>query len=334
VVIDTRCNRPSGDVTVITVTSVAILGLGLIGGSLLRRLGSAHDVRGYDPDPGTRGAAAAAGFQVAASVASAATGADLVLLAAPLPAFPGLIEAVASHNPGSLVSDVASVKATPREMMRVHGGRLRYVGGHPMAGTERSGFEASDAHLFDGATWVLCLEEETPLPDWLAMAQLIAGLGCRVVPATAGEHDHAVAGISHLPHVLAAALAGAAGDDLARKLAAGSFRDGTRVAGTRPELTAAMCDSNRDALVAALDTALATLTDARDVLRAGESLRPFFSTGYDARQRWVGFGMGGERFTLDPAAGNLRTELLRLGRAGGHVDEVATHELHAWRPVP
>jgi prephenate dehydrogenase len=327
---------------VITVTSVAILGLGLIGGSLLRRLGPAHDVRGYDPDPATQAAAAAAGFQVAASVASAAAGVDLAILAAPLPAFPDLIAALtAVAGTGTVVTDVASVKAAPRELMRAHGPELRYVGGHPMAGTERSGFEASDAHLFDGATWVLCLEDDTALPDWLAVARLVAGLGCRVVPTTAGEHDRAVAGISHLPHVLAATLAGAAGDDLSRKLAAGSYRDGTRVAGTRPELTAAMCDSNREALAGALDRALATLTSARERLGRGESLLPLFEDGYAARRRWVGFGIGGDRLVLDTAAGTpaagtvgakLRTDLLDLGRAGGHLDGVADHELRAWRP--
>lgn len=315
------------------MTSVAILGLGLIGGSLLRRLGSAYDVRGYDPDPATRAAVAGAGFQATATMDAAVADADLVLLAAPLPAFPDLIEAVATHSPASLVSDVASVKVTPRQMMRAHGADLRYVGGHPMAGTERSGFEASDPHLFDGATWVLCLEDDTPLPDWLSVARLVAGLGCRVVPATADEHDRAVASISHLPHVLAAALAGAAADDLSRKLAAGSFRDGTRVAGTRPELTAAMCSSNREALTGALDGVLATLTRARDLLASGDSLLPFFTDGYDARQRWVGFGMGGERSILDPGGSDLRAELLRLGRAGGHLDEVANRELHAWRPA-
>jgi prephenate dehydrogenase len=315
---------------VITVTSVAILGLGLIGGSLLRRLGPTHDVRGYDPDLATRAAAAAAGFQAVTSVEAAVAGVEVVLLAAPLPAFPELIEVVAAANPGALVTDVASVKVTPLAMVPPG---MRYVGGHPMAGTERSGFEASDAHLFDGASWVLCLESDTPLEDWLAVARLVAELGCRVVPATAVEHDGAVARISHLPHVLAAALATANADDLARKLAAGSFRDGTRVAGTRPALTAAMCDSNREAVAVELDGALATLTRARDLLRAGESLLPLFEGGYAARQRWVGFGMGGERLVLDPARADLRAQLLALGRAGGHLDEIGERELLAWRPA-
>ncbi len=318
----------------ITVTSVAIVGLGLIGGSLLRRLGPSHDVRGYDADPATRAAAAEAGFRVAPTVEDAVAGAGLVLLAVPLPAFEELVPAVAkSAGPGTLVSDVASVKVAPREMMRVHAAGLRYVGGHPMAGSERSGFAAGDAHLFDGAPWLLCLDADTHLADWLELARLVAGLGCRVVPATAAEHDTAVARISHLPHVLAAALAGAATDDLSRKLAAGSFRDGTRVAGSRPELTAAMCDGNRDALADALDAVLARLAEARDALGRGDSLLPLFAEGYAARQRWVGSGMGGAEVILDAAAPTLREDLLRLGRSGGHLDEIGERRLHGWRPA-
>ena len=319
----------------ITVTAVAIVGLGLIGGSLLRRLGPYHDVRGYDLDPATRDAASQAGFGTAASLEEAVSGAGLVLLATPLPAFAELIPDLAKATaPGTLISDVASVKVTPRELMRTHAAGLRYVGGHPMAGTERSGFAAGDAHLFDGAPWVLCLDADTDLADWLELGRLVAGLGCRVVPATAEEHDVAVARISHLPHVLAAALAGSAGGELARKLAAGSFRDGTRVAGTRPELTAAMCDGNREALADALDAVLARLAEARDALRAGDSLLPLFAEGYAARQRWVRFGMGGTEVVLDPAAPTLRADLAGLGRSGGHLDEVGERALHGWRPGP
>jgi prephenate dehydrogenase len=322
-------------VTVITVTSVAIIGLGLIGGSLMRRLGPYHDVRGCDLDPATRHAAEQAGFSAATTLEDAVAGAALVLLATPLPAFAELIPQVAkAAGPGTLISDVASVKVSPRELIRAHATGLRYVGGHPMAGTERSGFAASDAHLFDGAPWVLCLDPDTGLADWLEVGRLVAGLGCRVVPATAEDHDVAVARISHLPHVLAAALAGSAAGELSRKLAAGSFRDGTRVAGTLPELTAAMCDGNRDALADALDAALARLTEARDALRGGNSLLPLFTEGYAARQRWVRFGMGGAEVVLDAAAPSLRADLTELGRAGGHLDEIGERVLHGWRPAP
>ena len=317
------------------MTSAAILGLGLIGGSLLRRLGTSHDVCGYDVDPAARTAAAEAGFRITGSVGEAVAGADLVFLAAPLPAFADLVRAVASSaRPRTMITDVTSVKVAPRELVRAHAAGLRYIGGHPMAGSERSGFAAGDAHLFDGAPWVLCLDPDTGLADWLVLARLLAGLGCRVVPVTAEEHDVAVARISHLPHLLAAGLAAAVDDDLARKLAAGSFRDGTRVAGSRPELTAAMCDGNRQALADALDGLLARLAEARDALRVGGSVLPLAAEGYAARHRWVGFGMGGTTVELDLRAPTLRDDLLGLGRAGGHLDELGKRTLRGWRPGP
>jgi len=121
---------------------------------------------------------------------------------------------------------------------------------HPMAGKESSGFLAGGPQLFDGCAWVLCLEPgDTDLTDWLTLAGLCTSLGARVVPVTAAEHDRAVAQISHVPHLLAAALSGVlAGNPLAGTLAAGSFRDGTRVAGSRPELIAAMCGGNAAAV--------------------------------------------------------------------------------------
>jgi prephenate dehydrogenase len=106
------------------------------------------------------------------------------------------------------------------------------------------------------------------------------------------------------------------------------------VAGTRPELTAAMCDGNRDALADALDGVLDRLAEARDALRGGGSLLPLFAEGHAARQRWVGFEMGGAEIVLDPAAPSLRAELTELGRSGGHLDEIGEHALHGWRPAP
>jgi prephenate dehydrogenase len=318
------------------VTSVAIIGLGLIGGSLLRRLAADRAVLGYDADPATRQAARDAGHAMTDDLPTAVAGADVVVLATPLPALPGLLPAVAAAiRPGALLTDVVSVKEPVRDMARALAPAVRFVGGHPMAGTERSGFAASDPNLFAGAPWVLCLERDTDLAGWLQLATLVTGLGCRVVPATAAEHDRAVARISHLPHLLAAALAiaGGQGGELALKLAAGSFRDGTRVAGTRPELTAAMCEANRVALADAVDATVARLTEARDALRAGGSVAGLLDAGFAARRRWVAAGMGGTEVMLGASGPTLAADLLELGRAGGHLVEVSDGKLHGWRPA-
>jgi prephenate dehydrogenase len=321
-----------------TVRSVAVLGLGLIGGSLARRLAPELDVVGYDADPGTRAAADAAGLVTADSVGAAVAGRDLVVLAVPLPAYEQVLPVLADAGAGAIVTDVTSVKAPPLATARaaLAPAGIRYVGGHPMAGSERSGFDASDGRLFEGAAWVLCLESDTDIAAWLAVATIIAGLGCRVVPARAVAHDAAVARVSGLPHLLALALAtaGAAGGPLALALAAGSFRDGTRVAGARPELFATLCDGNRAALAAATDEVIAALSDARDALRSGGSVAPLVTAGRAARRRWAATGLGGHSSTVDLSATGGQEALLALGAAGGHVTGVAGSVLECWLPPP
>jgi prephenate dehydrogenase len=164
---------------------------------------------------------------------------------------------------------------------------------------------------------------------------LVVALGCRVVPCSAAEHDAAVAQVSGLPHLLATALAvaGAEGGQLALALAAGSFRDGTRVAGTRPELITALCDGNRSALAAAADATAARLTAAAHALRSGGSVADLATAGHAARKRWVGLSLGGDRFSLGRADRRLREALLALGTAGGHVTSVSEQRLDCWSPA-
>ncbi len=156
--------------------------------------------------------------------------------------------------------------------MREAAGLLdRYVGGHPMAGTAHSGWTAGDARLFAGAPWVLSVDEHVDAQVWAQVMDLALDCGAVVVPAKSDEHDAAAASISHLPHLLAEALAVTAGEvPLAFALAAGSFRDGTRVAATAPDLVRAMCEANADQLLPALDRALELLNQARQSLAEQE----------------------------------------------------------------
>lgn len=314
---------------------IAVLGLGLIGGSFARRLvagdpdrtAAGHDVTGWDPDPRTRELAAAAGIPIAEPGP-----ADLTVVAAPTAAVAAVLGELSTAD-CPIVTDVTSVKAPVLAAARAAGLAGRYVGGHPMAGTEHAGFAASDPELLAGAAWVLCLEPDTDLAAWLAVAAVVTGLGCRVVPATAAAHDDAQARISGLPHLLASALAvaGAAGGPLAATLAAGSFRDGSRVAGSRPELVAGLCDGNRDALAGVLTETLDRLTEARDALRSGGTVTPLAAAGHR--------GLGAMRrpatvpVRLDTRSGTLRDQLLALGASGGTVDAVRGAELHAHRPA-
>jgi prephenate dehydrogenase len=316
---------------------VAVIGLGLIGGSLLRALSAAgHRVFGYDADPATRATArtaaaqapAAERWQVLSTVADAVrrpdgSAVDLVAVAVPLPAVGTIFDELARIGYPGLVTDVTSVKTPVRALAaeRLSGSLAGFVGGHPMAGRETSGFGAADPRLFDGCAWVLCLEEDTAHGDWLELAALLTALGARVVPATADEHDRAVAAVSHVPHLVAAAVAAlTAPDQLAATLAAGSFRDGTRVAASAPHLIAAMCGGNARLVAETLDTVLAELAAARAALDQPDpiaALEPWLAPGSTARRAWP--PRPGETTTL-PARADV---LLRLGRIGGWVTEVA-----------
>jgi prephenate dehydrogenase len=306
---------------------IGVVGLGLIGGSVARRLAPEHDVRVWDTDAGTRELAARAGLTVAEP-----DGVEVVVLATPMDAMPAILTRLSTGD-GPIVTDVGSVKAPVLAAARAAGLAGRYVGGHPMTGLERSGFAASDPALLDGAVWVLGLEEDTDLTRWLTVAELVTAAGCRVLPITAAGHDEAQARISGLPHLLAAALAvaGARGGPAAGALAAGSYRDGTRVAGSRPEFLAALCDGNREALAGVLAETLAELGTALDALRKGDTVLPLATVGHAARRAWTEPAPAAA-VTLDRSAATLREDLSDLGAAGGTLDAVTDRKLHGRRP--
>jgi prephenate dehydrogenase len=319
---------------------VAIIGLGLIGGSLLRALAAAgHSVYGFDADPTTRATARTAAARAPRDARWQVPGtlpdtlhrpgggaASLTVVAVPLPAVGTVLAEIAATGYAGLITDVTSVKGPVRELAAARlggdGQRLAgFVGGHPMAGRESAGFAAADPELFAGCAWALCLEQETSLPDWLELAALVTSLGARAVPTTAHEHDHSVATVSHVPHLLAAALAArVSADPLAGTLAAGSFRDGTRVAASPPALIAAMCGGNAGPVRDALAAVLADLEAARAALEAPEpivALGPWLAPGCTARADWPPRPGGSAEL---PARADV---LLRLGRVGGWVTAVA-----------
>ncbi len=313
---------------------IAVLGLGLIGGSLSLRLASAYDVVGYDvvgydADGATRELARSAGLIIADDLPGAIDGASVVVVAVPLPALSAVVaQAAGLLSPDAVVTDVGSVKGPVYADVRAAGPMARFVGGHPMAGTERSGFAAGDPGLFDGAAWVLCLEPDTELSAWLRVARVLTAIDARVVPSTAADHDAAVARVSHVPHLLAAALAATVAEagPLALTLAAGSFRDGTRVAATAPALPTAMCRANRDAVAGALAETIHRLRAAEDdptaLLAAGHRGR----LAYDTRQ------VGPAEIQLaDPG---IITRLLDLGRRGGWVERIGSRTLQVVVPGP
>lgn len=295
------------------------MGLGLIGGSLMHAMRRGGlEVVGYDIDAQTVAAASSAGFPISPTDAAAVHGADLVVLAMPLPQ---VADALASLSPhladGTLVTDVGTLKQPVLDAAKRFVPQARFVGGHPLAGTEESGWGATDPMLFRDAPWTLCIEPDTDLDAWLHVAELVCDLGARPVPATTAEQDTAVARVIGLPHVLAEALAltGLDGGPLGLSLAAGSYTSGSRVARTRPDLVATWCDGN-PALVAALDDVIERLTTARASLAASQSVLPLAEAGHRARMNW-------ERRSFEPVELRVdREELCAHGRRGGWITAV------------
>jgi prephenate dehydrogenase len=245
---------------------LAMLGLGLIGGSIARAASAAGwSVRAWTPSGDGPRRAASDGVEAAADVPDAVRGADLVVLAAPPLGCLDLLDRLAADARDALgdavVTDVASTKVAIVVRARANG--LRFIGGHPLAGRETSGYEASDPSLFAGRPWVVIPPEPADPAAEARVEELVAVAGARIVRLSAHEHDRAVAGISHLPLLLSAALAEtvtASPDwEVARELAAGGWASMTRLARGDAAMGGGIVATNRDEVFERLALLRATL---------------------------------------------------------------------------
>jgi prephenate dehydrogenase len=299
-----------------------VLGLGLIGGSIMRATQAAgREVFGYNRSVEGAQAAISEGFDATTNLTDTLTRAAetdaLIVLAVPMPAVGGMLAHISELAPKCPLTDVTSVKSAVLDEVAAAGLQERFVGGHPMTGTAHSGWAAGYAGLFTRAPWVVSVDNHVDPVVWSMVMTLALDCGALVVPAKSDEHDAAAAAISHLPHLLAEALAVTAGEvPLAFALAAGSFRDGTRVAGTAPDLVRAMCEGNAAHLVPAVDQVIELLNRARKSLACHNSVADLIESGHAARTRYDSFPRY-EIVTVVIGAENWRDELAALGRAGG-----------------
>jgi prephenate dehydrogenase len=258
---------------------IALIGTGHIGGSLalaLRAAGTARQVIGYDADAGRAQAAQARGVidQVAPSAEAAVEDAGLVVLAVPVRAMgPVLARIAPALASGCNVTDVGSTKASvlahAQASLREPG---RFVGGHPMAGTEQSGPDAADGDLFRGRIAFVTPAEGASADAVEAIESMWRVCGARPVRIGAAEHDQLVAAVSHLPHAVAYALVSAVGQSggAARGLAAGGFRDTTRIASSDPVMWRDVFLDNRDEVLAMIDRFSVHLAGLRGLIAAGD----------------------------------------------------------------
>ena len=234
---------------------LGIVGVGLIGGSLglaAKKRGLVGNVLGIgrSPEKLERAKQLGAIDEYTTDLVEGAQKADCLILCVPvLTIVPLLTQMVPHLKPGCIVTDVGSTKTKiVKEAEGVLAGRNPFVGGHPMAGSEEAGVDAADADLFVGATYVLTESKNTDKAALRKLIEFASALGADAVTMGTHDHDIRVAMISHLPHIIAAALMMLSPNE-AQALAAGSFRDTTRVASSPPNLWRDICESNRNAII-------------------------------------------------------------------------------------
>ena len=261
---------PSGPSSTMARTGrrASVSGLGLIGGSIAKALRArGWHVTGHDVDVATvqraldRSVIDAVGLDAAA---------EITFVAVPVRAVPGAVRHALASTRG-LVTDVGSVKGPVVADID----DARFVGGHPMAGSELEGLDGADAEMFTGAVWVLTPTSATPDSAFSAVATVVRSFGAEVVALAPERHDALVAVVSHVPHLTAAtlmALADSRAEEHAAllRLAAGGFRDMTRIASGHPAIWLDICDENRPAILSGLDGLLAGLSMVRDLVASGD----------------------------------------------------------------
>jgi prephenate dehydrogenase len=283
------------------IGKLAIIGVGLIGGSLalaLKRNKAVECVVGVGRSRANLRVARRLGIidEIATDPAAAVRNADLVLIAVPLGQTAAVLAQIAPHlESHTIVTDAGSTKRDVIAHAQRHLGPAfaRFVPAHPIAGTEKSGAGAASAGLFHGHQLIVTPEPATEPRAVKAVIAMWKVAGMRVMSMTAADHDRVFALVSHLPHLLSFSLVNqiagyADGPDLF-KHTGGGFRDSTRIAGSSPEMWRDVCLANRDALLAALDDYLGELERVRGMLEAsdGPGLEQRFAAARDARARWL-----------------------------------------------
>jgi len=246
-------------------TTIAVLGLGLIGGSLavaFKQQSEEYEVVGYNHNAPAVEEALARGIidRAAASAEEACADADVIFVCVPVRQIPNYcILAAQSAKPGAIITDVGSTKESiVAEVEAEVPEGVHFIGGHPMAGSERTGVSAANPALFKNVHYLLTPTERTDMVAYKKLHSMITSLGANVMAIDPVKHDHAVAVISHLPHMIAAVLMNLASNEANATenlllLAAGGFKDTTRIAAGSPRMWIDICLDNRDAIMYSIE---------------------------------------------------------------------------------
>lgn len=255
---------------------VFIIGMGLIGGSLglaLRESPHVESIAGFDQDEAACDLAVAIGaIDQKTGLREGAKEADVVIICTPLRAYKFIIEQIAPVlKPGSLITDVGSTKVKVMELFASLPAGVHAIGGHPMAGAEIQGIAGADRYLFENAVYILTAKSDTPQEMVRVLENVLASTGARIKHMEAARHDELVAMVSHIPHMAAVALVGLTeGRQEELMLAAGGFRDTTRIASSNPDLWEDIAFSNREPIIRQLNALGERLNELKKALEAGD----------------------------------------------------------------
>jgi prephenate dehydrogenase len=279
------------------IRRVTVLGTGLMGTSVAMAAARAGaEVTGWDADPDTSARASQkTGFRVATSLEEAVEEADLVVICTPIPTIAPLVAAVLAAAPRAIVTDVGSITGPVAREVASRAGQeasVRYVPGHPMGGSERSGPEHASPSVLDGIVWVLSPDASTDPAAVAAIETWVTELGARPIRIPADRHDRLVAFVSHLPQVASTALMDVAATEEADEpeillLAAGGFRDLTRLASSDSHLWSSILLANRDQIADAIELYVDRLRGLREDVVAGRdaAVESTFARAKEARLR-------------------------------------------------
>lgn len=307
--------------SITSMRTTAFIGLGLVGGSLARGMIRAGDrVLGWDSQPGTRLLARSSGVEIIEPEKMAAS-ADLVVVATPPDQAGPIIKSLLDDG-ARAVTDTASVKAPLAGLLADHPRRKRWLGGHPMAGSQGSGWQAADPDLFTHMTWAACSDDQPRLEVLLEVSRLVEAFNGAILPARPEDHDQEVAFSSHMVQVvqqtLASALAGR--PSMACRLSGPALRDSTRLAESPLQgMWAEILESNKDSVTSALDGLIDELQVAREAISDGEKtvISSLWRQGALGRERLVRMRWQRRNWrTASLPLGTWWPGLVQLGRSG------------------
>lgn len=283
-----------------SVKKIGIIGLGLIGGSIakaLKRSDKGYMIKAWDKDEISlrTGLSEKAIDEYSLSLKDVFSDCDVIFLCVPVHAMEDILSELAGYiSPDCILTDAGSTKMDVISIINDAGLKNPFIGGHPLAGSEKSGFSFSRANLFENAYYCLTLTDQTSQKALPAVKELVVDMGAIPIEITPFEHDRATAAISHVPHVIASLLVNMVGkldgpDNIMKTIAAGGFKDLTRIASSSPELWTGICLSNKNIILDTLKALYNDLKGFEENLRneSRETMKEFFASARDLRNSFA-----------------------------------------------